>query len=284
MSADSVERTLARTVELTGGVRMPQLGLGVFQVPSGGARGVVDAALSAGYRHIDTAAAYANEAGVGEAVRASGLRRDEVFITSKLRNGDQARAADAYAGTCDRLGVEVLDLYLIHWPNPAAGLWQDAWRALEDLLDAGRVRAIGVSNFLPEHLDELAGFARHLPAVNQIEVHPGFQQREAVAASTSLGAVVEAYSPLGQGSALESEIVVAIAAAHGVSPAQVVLRWHLQHGRVVIPKTTSPARMATNADLDGFALTPQEMAAVDELDSGARVGGDPRTFSLSQIR
>ncbi len=276
--------TLTRTVELSGGVRIPQLGLGVFQVPSEGARSVVEAALSVGYRHIDTAAAYVNEAGVGEAIRASGLSRDEVFVTSKLRNGDQGRAADAYADTCARLGLDRLDLYLIHWPNPAAGLWQDSWRALEDLLDEGRVRAIGVSNFLPEHLDELVGFARHLPAVNQIEVHPGFQQRDAVAASTARGIVVEAYSPLGQGSALGSETIVALASDHDVTPAQVVLRWHLQHGRVVIPKTTSPERMAANADLDGFSLSPQELSAIDGLDSGARVGGDPRTFSLTQIR
>jgi len=277
---------LTRTVALNGGVEIPQVGLGVFQVPSDGARSVVSAALAAGYRHIDTAAAYANEVGVGEALRESGLRRDEVFVTSKLRNGDQGRgtAAAAYADTCERLAVEHLDLYLIHWPNPAAGLWQDSWRDLEDLLDAGRVRAIGVSNFLPEHLEELVGFARHLPAVNQIEVHPAFQQREAVAASTARGIVVEAYSPLGQGSALAASAIGEIAEARGVSPAQVVLRWHLQHGRVVIPKTTSPERMAQNADLEGFVLSPKDMAVIDGLDSGARTGNDPRSFSISQIR
>ncbi len=278
--------SLDRSVRVAPGIAMPQVGLGVFQVPSEGAQRVVSDALAAGYRHIDTAAAYVNEPGVGAALAESGLDRDQVFITSKLRNGDQGfeQTKAAYADTCRRLGIDALDLYLIHWPNPEAGLWQDSWRAMEDLLDEGKVRAIGVSNFLPEHLQELASFARHTPAVNQNEVHPGFQQRDVVAASTEQGIAITAYSPLGQGAALEAPATVEIADAHGVSPAQVVLRWHLQHGRIIIPKTTSAQRMTANADLEGFVLSDEDMARIDALESGARTGNDPRTFSVSQIR
>jgi len=277
---------LARTVTLADGVGVPQIGLGVFQVPSAEARPVVEQALEIGYRHIDTAAAYVNEQGVGAAVRASGLPRDEVFLTSKLRNGDQGydSALRAYDDTCARLGVDALDLYLIHWPNPSAGLWQDSWRALERLRDEGRVRAVGVSNFLVEHLEELRGFADRMPAVNQIELHPTFQQRDVVEACRAHGIAVEAYSPLGQGADLEDERVTSVAAELGVSPAQVILRWHVEKGHVVIPKTVSAARMRANADLEGVALTAEHVASIDRLDAGRRIGGDPRTFSLSQIR
>jgi diketogulonate reductase-like aldo/keto reductase len=267
-------------------VTIPQIGLGVFQVPSEEAQPVVEEALALGYRHIDTAAAYVNEKGVGAAVRASGLPREEVFVTSKLRNGDQGydSALRAYDETLERLGLDALDLYLIHWPNPAAGLWQDSWRALERLRDEGRVRAVGVSNFLVEHLQELAGFAGEMPAVNQIELHPTFQQADVVAACREHGIAVEAYSPLGQGADLDDERVVAIAQRLEVSPAQVILRWHVEKGTVVIPKSVSPARMRANASLEGVALTADDLASIDALESGNRVGGDPRTFSLSQIR
>lgn len=277
---------LESTVSLAGGVTIPQVGLGVFQVPSAQAQRVVEDALAVGYRHVDTAAAYVNEAGVGAALRAADVPRAEVFVTSKLRNGDQGfdQALRAYDDTLERLGLETLDLYLIHWPNPEAGLWQDSWRALERLLDEGRVRAIGVSNFLVEHLRELASFASHAPAVNQIEVHPAFQQREVIAECERAGIAVEAYSPLGQGGALEHPMVREIAAAHAVSPAQVVLGWHVQQGRVVIPKTVSRERMVANAALAGLALTEAELAAIDALEAGDRIGNDPRTFALSQIR
>jgi len=176
--------SLGRRVVLRGGVSIPEIGLGVFQVPSQEAQPVVERALEVGYRHIDTATAYVNEHGVGAAVRASGLPREEVFVTSKLRNGDQGydQTLLAYDDTCGRLGLDALDLYLIHWPNPSAGLWQDSWRAMERMRDEGRVRAVGVSNFLVEHLEELAGFADQMPAVNQIELHPTFQQADVVAA------------------------------------------------------------------------------------------------------
>jgi len=276
----------ARTVPLRGGGSIPQIGLGVFQVPSEEAQRVVEQALELGYRHVDTAAAYVNEQGVGAAVRASGLPRDEVFVTSKLRNGDQGYDSTlrAYDDTLQRLGLEVLDLYLIHWPNPAAGLWQDSWRALERLRDEGRVRAVGVSNFLVEHLHELRGFADQMPAVNQIELHPTFQQADVVAACREHGIAVEAYSPLGQGADLGDDRVVAIARRLEVSPAQVILRWHVEKGHVVIPKSVSPERMRANASLEGVALSPDDLASIDALESGNRVGGDPRTFSLSQIR
>lgn len=277
---------LESTVTLRGGAEIPQVGLGVFQVAPEEAQRVVENALAVGYRHVDTAAAYVNESGVGAALRAAGLPREEVFVTSKLRNGDQGydQALRAYDDTLERLGLEALDLYLIHWPNPAAGLWQDSWRALERLLDEGRVRAIGVSNFLVEHLQELTTFTSHLPAVNQIEVHPAFQQREVIAECERLGIVVEAYSPLGQGAALENPVILQIAQRYEISAAQVVLAWHVQQGRVVIPKTTSRERMVANASLSGLELTGQERAAIDSLESGGRTGNDPRTFSLSQIR
>lgn len=277
---------LETTVPLAGGVAIPQVGLGVFQVPPDEAQRVVEEALAVGYRHVDTAAAYVNEAGVGAGLAAGEVSREDVFVTSKLRNGDQGfdSTLRAYDDTCARLGIDALDLYLIHWPNPEAALWQESWRALERLLDEGRVRAIGVSNFLVEHLRELASFAAHPPAVNQIEVHPAFQQREVIAECERLGVAVEAYSPLGQGGALENPVVREIAAAHAVSAAQVVLGWHVQQGRVVIPKTVSRERMVSNGALAGLELTAAELEAIDALDAGSRIGNDPRTFALSQIR
>lgn len=277
---------LTTTVELAGGVRVPRLGLGVFQVAADEAQRVVEEALDVGYRHVDTAAAYVNESGVGAAVRASGLRREDVFVTSKLRNGDQGHDATlrAYDETLERSGLDFLDLYLVHWPNPEAGLWQDSWRAMERLLAEGRVRAIGVSNFLGEHLAELADLASVTPAVNQVELHPRFQQADLVADCRERGIVIEAYSPLGQGGALGADAVKELARALGRTPAQVVLRWHLQRGHVVIPKTTSVTRMRENADVDGFQLDAEQLAHLDALESGERIGNDPRTFALSQIR
>ncbi|MEZ0493785.1 aldo/keto reductase [Kineococcus sp. TBRC 1896] len=269
-------------VRLHDGVAVPQLGVGVFQVPPDDAQRVVEDALDLGYRHVDTAAAYVNEAGVGAALAASGLPREDVFVTSKLRNGDQGydSALRAYDDTCARLGVEQLDLYLVHWPNPAAGRYADSWRALQRLHAEGRVRAVGVSNFLVEHLDALDG----VPAVNQVELHPTYQQRGLVAACRDRGIVVEAYSPLGQGADLTDPAVVGLAERHGVTPAQVVLAWHLQSGHVVIPKSSRRARLAENLAAAELVLTEDELEAVSSLDRGHRTGGDPATFSLSQIR
>ncbi|ACQ79796.1 aldo/keto reductase [Beutenbergia cavernae DSM 12333] len=277
---------ITATVEIAPGVHVPQVGLGVFQVAADDVQPVVEEALEVGYRHFDTAAAYNNEAGVGAAVRVSGVPREDVVVTSKLRNGEQGyeSALRAYADTCQRLGLDRLDLYLIHWPNPEAGLWPQSWRAFERLRADDDVRAIGVSNFLPEHLRRLAAEAQVLPAVNQVELHPTHTRPDVVAACRDLGIVVESYSPMGQGQDLGGAPVLAAAAAHGVTPAQVVLRWHLQHGYVVIPKTTSRARLVENLDLDSFELAPEEMAAIDDLDAGRRIGNDPSTFSISQIR
>jgi 2,5-diketo-D-gluconate reductase A len=278
--------TAVPSLPLNNGVNIPQLGLGVFQVPPDDAQRVCEIALEAGYRHIDTAAAYNNESGVGAAVRASGLPRDEVFVTSKLRNGEQGHesALRAYAESCERLGLDAMNLYLIHWPNPSAGRYVDSWKALEKLLERKEVRSIGVSNFLPEHLEELSRQCDVVPAVNQIELHPTLQQRDVVEASRAAGIAVEAYSPLGQGADLESDAVTSIAGSHDVTPAQVVLRWHLQLGHVVIPKSNTPERIVANLDVTGFELSDAELAAVTALEADNRIGGHPATFSMSQIR
>lgn len=277
---------LTDRLEIAPGVEIPQLGLGVFQIVPDQVQPVVEDALEVGYRHVDTAAAYNNETGVGAALRASGLDREEVFVTTKLRNGDQGHDAtlQACADSLDRLGLDRIDLYLIHWPNPGAGLWQESWRALERLHAEGAVRAIGVSNFLAEHLRELADVAEILPALNQIELHPAHARQDLVALQTELGIAVESYSPLGQGGDLELGAVTEIAAETGATGAQVILRWHLQHGYVVIPKTTSRDRMVENLDVGGLSLTRDQMARLDALDRGHRIGNDPATFSLSQIR
>jgi len=273
-------------ITLNNGVRIPQRGFGVFQVPAADTQRAVEQALEIGYRHIDTAAAYNNEAGVGAAVRATGLPRDEVFVTTKLRNGEHGYefALKAYDDTLQRLGLDHVDLYLVHWPNPSVDRYVESWHALERLYAQERVRAIGVSNFLPEHLDRLATESEITPAVNQIEVHPSFQQRELTELCRERSIAIEAYSPLGQGIDLEHPVVARTAGRYGVTAAQVVLRWHLQLGHVVIPKSVNPDRIRSNFDLDGFQLSDDEMASISALESGNRVGGDPRTFALSQIR
>ena len=273
-------------IVLNNGVEIPQLGLGVFQVPPDDAQRVVETAFDAGYRHIDTAAAYNNEAGVGAAIKASGLPRDEVFITTKLRNGDQGYddALAAYEHSCRRLRLDQVDLYLIHWPYPMANAYVDSWRAMERLYAEGSVRAIGVSNFLTEHLDRLANETSVVPAVNQIELHPTYQQRDLTEVCRQRSIAIEAYSPLGQGADLEHQTVRRLADHYGKSPAQVVLRWHLQRGHIVIPKSNTPDRIRSNRDLDGWTLTADEVELITALESGNRIGSDPNTFALSQIR
>ena len=273
-------------IELNNGVRIPQLGFGTFRVDEAETQRVVEAALAAGYRHIDTAAGYYNEGGVGAALRASGLGRDEVFLTTKLRNGDQGHdgALRAFEDSRRALGVDVVDLYLIHWPVPTRWQAPETWRAFEELLERGVVRAIGVSNFMPHHLDALLEGAHVVPAVNQFEVHPTHQQRAAQAASAAAGLVVEAYAPIGKGEDLAEEAVVAVAEAHGVSPAQAVIRWHLQQGRVVIPKSVTPERIAANADVFGFTLTDAEMDAITALERANRLYPDPDEFANTQFR
>jgi diketogulonate reductase-like aldo/keto reductase len=276
------------SLTLNNGVSIPQVGLGVFQVPDDGTQANVEKALELGYRHVDTAAAYYNEAGVGAALRASGLPREDVFVTTKLRNGDQGyeRALKAFEDSRRELGVDYVDLYLIHWPVPSKGLYVETWKAFEKLLADGAVKAIGVSNFLPEHLERLVAESDVVPAVNQVEVHPTFQQADVQAKCRELGIVVEAYSPLGRGADLEAPAVTATATEIGVTPAQVVLRWAIQQGIVVIPKSVSPERQATNIDLFSFELSDDQMAQISALEAGVegRTGGDPATAAFTQFR
>lgn len=278
--------TVSPSITLNNGVSIPQLGLGVFEVPPAGAQRVVETALEAGYRHIDTAAAYNNESGVGAAIKASGLPRQEVFVTTKLRNGNQgySEALVAYDESCARLGLEQIDLYLIHWPYPSADRYVDSWRALERLYAEQRLRAVGVSNFLPEHLERLLAETALVPAVNQIELHPTHQQREVADYSRAHSIAVESYSPLGRGADLEHPTVVGLAETYSKTPAQVVLRWHLQRGYIVIPKSSSADRIKSNFDVFSFSLSDDEVNSITAMERGNRIGGDPKTFALSQIR
>lgn len=268
-------------ITLNNGAAMPQLGLGVFQIPDAEATSVVSGALAAGYRSIDTAAAYGNEAGVGRALTESGIPRDELFVTSKLWVTEHGYDSTlrAYEDTLERLGLEYLDLFLIHWPAPELGTYPETWRALESLHAEGRVRAVGVSNFEPAHLARLAETSALTPAVNQVELHPAFQNRDVEAENTARGIVTEAWSPLAQGAALTHESIAAIASNHGKSPAQVILRWHLQQGRVVIPKSVTPARYTANLDVFDFELTTTELGTIDRFERGGRMGPDPATFN-----
>ena len=269
------------TVTLNNGVEMPQLGFGVFQVPDAETTAAVAEALKAGYRSIDTAAIYGNERGVGQAIAESGITRDELFITSKVWNSDQGfeETLAAYDASLEKLGLEYLDLYLIHWPAPANGRFIETWKALEKLYADGRVRAIGVSNFEPGHLEQLLTEAAVVPAVNQVELHPALQNLAVQDFDAAHGIVTEAWSPLAQGAALKDPSVLAIAEAHGRTPAQVILRWHLQQGRVVIPKSVTPSRIAENLDVFGFELSAEELRAVDALEKDGRTGPHPATFN-----
>ncbi|MBT2392217.1 aldo/keto reductase [Streptomyces sp. ISL-1] len=260
---------------------MPQLGYGVWQVPDDEAAKAVATALEAGYRSIDTAAIYENEAGSGRAVAASGLPREELFITTKLWNSDQGydKALRAFDASLDKLGLDYVDLYLIHWPLPSKDAYVDTYKAFEKICADGRAKAIGVSNFLPEHLERLIGETSVVPAVNQIELHPQLQQGELRAFHDRHGIKTEAWSPLGQGKGLlEVPTVVAVAQKYGRTPAQVVLRWHLQIGNVVIPKSVTPSRIKENLDVFGFELDADDLAAFAALDEGKRLGPDPATF------
>lgn len=278
-----IRETHIPAVTLNNGVTIPQLGFGVFQVPAEDTQRIVEDALEAGYRHIDTAAAYRNEAGVGAAIAASGIPREDIFITTKLRNGEQGTAHDAFQNSRTALGLDYVDLYLIHWPVPSQGLYTRAWNAMEKLYAGAEIRAIGVSNFLPDHLDTLLQASDVVPAVNQIEIHPTFQQHDLAAKSHSLGIAVEAYSPLGQGGDLGAAAVKSLAARHSATPAQIVLAWHLAQGTIVIPKSADSARMRENLAAAALTLTPAEIAEISALDSGARAGSDPATAAHSQL-
>ncbi|MFF0514471.1 aldo/keto reductase [Streptomyces sp. NPDC004250] len=263
---------------LNNGVEMPQLGFGVWQVPDDEAETAVVQALEAGYRSIDTAAIYGNEEGTGRALAASGVAREDLFVTTKLWNSEQGydTTLRAFDASLAKLGLEYLDLYLIHWPMPAEGRYVDTYKAFEKLLADGRVRAIGVSNFLPEHLERLAGETSVVPAVNQIELHPHLQQHASREVHAEQGIATEAWSPLGSGKGiLDIPAIVAIAQKHNRTPAQVVLRWHLQLGNVVIPKSVTPSRIKENIDVFGFTLDTEDLAAISALNEDRRLGPDP---------
>jgi diketogulonate reductase-like aldo/keto reductase len=269
---------------LNNGVEMPQLGFGVWQVPDDEAERAVAAALEAGYRSIDTAASYGNEEGTGKAIAASGLPREDVFVTTKLGNGDHGydSALRAFDASLEKLGLDYIDLYLIHWPLPSRGEYTDTYKAFEKLYADGRARAIGVSNFLPEHLRQLTAQTSVVPAVNQIELHPHLQQREAREFHAERGIATEAWSPLGQGKGLlEVPAVVAIARKHGRTPAQIVLRWHVQLGNIAIPKSVTPSRIKENIEVFDFSLDDEDLAAISALNEDRRLGPDPATFDMS---
>ena len=270
-------------VSLHDGVEIPQLGFGVFQIPPEETQEKVEEALSVGYRHVDTAAAYRNEAGVGAAIAASGVRREDVFVTTKLWNSEQGHDSTlrAFEKSIERLGTSHVDLYLIHWPLPAQGLFLDTWRAFERIREEGGARSIGVSNFRVEDLERLGREAEQRPSVNQIELHPRFQQAELRAWHAEHDIATEAWSPLAQGDLLEDGTIETIAAHHDRTPAQVILRWHLQIGNVVIPKSATPERIRENFELFDFALSEDDVAAIERLDSGERTGPDPGTFSVA---
>lgn len=273
--------TSVPTVTLNNGVQIPQLGFGTWQVSSADAEKLVAHALEAGYRHIDTAQMYGNEEGVGAAIAASGIDRSEIFVTSKLNNNkhDPAAAVASFDESLAKLGLEQLDLFLIHWPLPTTDLdFVDTWRALEQLYADGKVRAIGVSNFQANHLRRLKTEATVVPAVNQIEVHPYFAQEELRGVNAELGIATEAWSPLAQGEVFADQALSALAEKLGRPVSQLVLRWHLDRGDIVFPKASSPERIAENFDLFDFDLDEADLASISALDSGRRIGPDPDTF------
>ncbi|KRE90089.1 oxidoreductase [Frateuria sp. Soil773] len=269
-------------MELNDGRRAPQFGFGVWQIDDAQAAGAVATALDAGYRSIDTAAIYGNEQGVGEGIARSGVARGDVYLTTKLWNAEQGfdSALKAFDASLARLGTDYVDLYLIHWPVPSKDRYVDTWKALIRLREEGRARSIGVSNFQPAHIERLLAETGVAPAVNQIELHPDFAQRDVVAFNRRHHIVSEAWSPLGQGGELlQAPLLLDLARRHGKSAAQVILRWHVQRGHMVIPKSQTPARIRSNIEVFDFVLAPDEMRAIDGLDAGNRLGPNPDTLA-----
>ena len=264
-------------VTLNNGVEIPQIGLGVFLVPDAETKQAVSSALDVGYRHIDTAMIYENERAVGAAIAESDIPRDALFVTTKCWNSDQGydEALAAFEASRDLLGLDYVDLYLIHWPVAAKDRYVDTWKAFEQLYADGRVRAIGVSNFQPPHLQRLLDETETVPAVNQVELHPWLQQREVRAFDAQHGIVTEAWSPISRGEKLADPTLQQVAAKHSVTPAQVILRWHLDLGNVIIPKSVDKDRMAANLDLFTIRLDEDDHAKIGALDEGSRVGPDP---------
>ncbi|MGI8900852.1 MAG: aldo/keto reductase [Nocardioides sp.] len=268
-------------ITLNNGTAIPQLGFGVFQIDPDETREAALMALEVGYRHIDTAEMYGNEKGVGEAVRDSGLDRSEVFVTSKLDNGSHGHddALAAFDQTLKDLGFDYLDLFLVHWPTPAIGDFVDTWRAMERIYDSGGATAIGVSNFTPRHLGRLAAETTVPPAVNQVEVHPFFGNDEVRAYGAEHGIATEAWSPIARGKVLEDPTITRIAENLDRTPAQVTLRWHLQRGDIVFPKSVTRSRVEENFAIFDFELSGTDMTDIDGLDRGERTGPDPDTFN-----
>ena len=266
-------------ITLNNGVEIPQLGFGVFQIEPEQTKEATLTALEIGYRHIDTAEMYGNEREVGEAVRESGIARDEIFVTSKLSNAahEPQAAADAFQKTLDTLDIDHVDLFLMHWPLPGAG-YLDTWRAMERMYQGGRVRSIGVSNFKAHHLNRLLADTTVLPAANQIEIHPYLVQEELRAYDREHEIATEAWSPIAQGKVLNDPVLERIARAHDKSTAQVTLRWHIQRGDIVFPKSVTRERVQANFDIFDFELSDEDMTDITTLDRGERTGPDPDTF------
>ena len=275
--------TTVPTLTFNDGHTIPQLGFGVYRVDPDQTERIVSDALEVGYRHIDTASLYGNEYGVGRAIEASGIPRDELFITTKLWNSDQGAQAtlDAIDLSLEKLGLHHVDLYLIHWPAPGRDLFVETWETFEKVRDDGKATSIGVSNFRIQDLDRLAAETGTVPAINQIELHPLFSQVPLRDYDAAHGILTESWGPLGHAAVdiFQEPAIAAAAAAHGVSPAQVIIRWHLQHGLVVIPKSNNRDRMAQNFDVFGFELSADELTAIDALNRDQRVGADPDTLN-----
>lgn len=272
---------MVTSVPLRDGATIPAVGFGVYKVDDAEAAVAVRTALDAGYRHVDTAEMYGNERGVGEAIRASRLDRDDVFVTTKVWNDHQGRDATlrAFDASLDRLGLEAVDLYLIHWPAAANDRYVETWRTLVELRDSGRARSVGVSNFQVPHLERIITETGEVPAVNQVERHPWLPQGELLAFHAEHGIVTEAWSPLGRGRLIDEPVLTRIADAHGVSVAQVLVRWNVQQSVVVLPKSVTPERIRSNIDVDGFMLTDDDLAAIAGLESGQRTGSHPDSVS-----
>ncbi len=282
MTSDTSSSASVPAIDLGGGVTIPQLGFGVFQIPAGDTKAAVITAIESGCRHIDTAAMYENEDAVGAAIRESGLAREDVFVTTKCNNPDQGYepALRAFETSVAELGLDYVDLYLIHWPLPIHNQYVDTWRAFEKLRTDGRVRAIGVSNFQVAHLDRVIDETGVVPAVNQIELHPLLQQPAMRAANAERGIVTEAWSPLARGGELLADPVLSkVAAKYGKTAAQVILRWHLDLGNIAIPRSVTPSRVAENFDIFDFVLDRDDLDAIAGLNRGARIGPDPDVFN-----
>ncbi|MGE8105779.1 aldo/keto reductase [Allorhizobium sp. NPDC080224] len=270
-------------IALSDGARIPQVGLGVWQTPNDEAAPAVKAALSAGYRHVDTAAVYENEEGVGEGIRQSGIDRSEIYLTTKLWNTEQGydQTLKAFDASLKRLGTDYVDLYLIHWPSAHRGLFVDTWKAFVKLKEEGRAKSIGVSNFYPEHIEKIVAQTGVVPVINQIELHPDFQQREARAFHEKHGIATQSWSPLGQGKLLGHPAIADIATKLGRTPAQVIIRWHIDNGLVVIPKSVTPSRINENFKVFDFKLSAEDLDTLNGLDdAGARIGPDPKTATF----